>query len=75
LRTPAITGLGNGSGFSIMIQDKEKYPSILSEQTQLFIQAAQERPEIGSAFTTFQAPPHKRYLDIDREKALKMGLT
>jgi HAE1 family hydrophobic/amphiphilic exporter-1 len=72
---PAIPGLGNGSGFSIMIQDKSgNTPQYLSEQTQLFIQAARKRPEIGSAFTTFQASSPQRYLDIDREKALALGL-
>jgi hydrophobic/amphiphilic exporter-1 (mainly G- bacteria), HAE1 family len=72
---PAIPGLGNGSGFSIMIQDKTgNTPQYLAEQTQLFIQAARKRPEIGAAFTTFQASSPQRYLDIDREKALKLGL-
>ncbi len=73
---PAIPGLGNGSGFSIMIQDKAgNTPQYLSEQTQKFIAEARKRPEIGSAFTTFQASTPQRYLDIDREKAMKMGLS
>lgn len=73
---PAIPGLGNGSGFSIMIQDKAgNTPQYLAQQTQAFIQAARQRPEIGSAFTTYQASSPQRYIDIDREKALKMGLS
>ena len=72
---PAIPGLGNGSGFSIMIQDKGgNTPQYLAEQTMNFIQAARKRPEIGSAFTTFQASSPQRYIDIDREKAMAMGL-
>ncbi len=72
---PAIPGLGNGSGFSIMIQDKAgATPKYLSEQTQNFIQAARNRAEIGSVFTTFQASTPQRYIDLDREKALSMGL-
>jgi HAE1 family hydrophobic/amphiphilic exporter-1 len=72
---PAIPGLGNGSGFSIMIQDKSgNTPQYLAEQTQAFIQAARQRPEIGSAFTTYQANTPQRYIDIDREKALALGL-
>jgi len=72
---PAIPGLGNGSGFSIMIQDKTgNTPQYLAEQTQNFIMAARKRPEIGSAFTTYQANSPQRYIDLDREKALKMGL-
>jgi hydrophobic/amphiphilic exporter-1 (mainly G- bacteria), HAE1 family len=72
---PAIPGLGNGSGYSIMIQDRSgNTPAYLSEQTNNFIQAARKRPEIGTAFTTYQATSPQRYLDIDREKALKLGL-
>ena len=39
-----------------------------------FIQAANARPEIGRAFTTFQASAPQRFMDIDREKALKLGV-
>ena len=73
---PAIPGLGNGSGFSIMIQDKGgNSPEYLSENTNNFIAAANARPEIGKAFTTFQASVPQRYMDIDKEKALKLGLS
>ncbi len=73
---PAIPGLGNGSGFSIMIQDKGgNDPSYLAENTMKFIQAANARDEIGSAFTTFQANVPQRFMDIDREKALKLGVS
>jgi HAE1 family hydrophobic/amphiphilic exporter-1 len=72
---PAIPGLGNGSGFSIMLQDKGgNTPSYLSNNMMKFIKAANERPEIGSAFSTFQANVPQRYMDIDREKALKLGI-
>ena len=72
---PAIPGLGNGSGFSIMIQDKGgNTPAYLAQNAMAFIQAANARPEIASAFTTFQASVPQRFLDIDREKALKLGV-
>ncbi len=72
---PAIPGLGNGSGFSIMLQDKGgNDPAYLSVNTMKFIKAANERPEIGKAFTTFQATVPQRFMDIDREKALKLGI-
>ena len=72
---PAIPGLGSGSGFSIMIQDKGgNSPDYLAQNTMSFIQAANERPEIGRAFTTFQASVPQRYMDIDKEKALKLGV-
>ncbi len=72
---PAIPGLGNGSGFSIMIQDKVgKKPEYLAANAMKFIKAANERPEIGRAITTFQASVPQRYMDIDKEKALKLGI-
>jgi len=72
---PAIPGLGSGSGFSIMLQDRGgNTPGYLAENTGKFIQAANARPEIGNAFTTFQANVPQRYMDIDREKALKLGI-
>ncbi|MFC2148695.1 efflux RND transporter permease subunit [Bacteroidota bacterium] len=73
---PAIPGLGNGSGFSIMIQDRAgNTPAYLAENTMKFIQAANSRPEIGSAFTTFQANVPQRFMEIDKEKALKLGVS
>jgi len=73
---PAIPGLGNGSGFSIMIQDRVgKTPQYLSENLMKFIQAANARPEIGRAFSTFQSSVPQRFMDINKEKALKMGIT
>jgi len=72
---PALPGLGNGSGFSIMLQDKGgNDPSYLATNTSKFLKAANERPEIGSAFTTFQANVPQRFMDIDKEKALKLGI-
>ncbi|MCS5490681.1 efflux RND transporter permease subunit [Algoriphagus limi] len=72
---PAIPGLGNGSGFSIMIQDKEgKDPAYLAQHTYAFIEAAKSRPEIASAFTTYQATVPQRFIEIDEEKVLKAGL-
>lgn len=72
---PAIPGLGNGSGFSIMIQDKLGQPiEYLSTNVNKFIAAANKRPEISRAFTTFQANVPQKYMDIDREKALKLGI-
>ena len=73
---PAIPGLGNGSGFSIMIQDRGgNDPAYMAQHTGRFIQAANERPEIGGAFTPFQANVPQRFMDIDKEKALKLGVS
>lgn len=73
---PAIPGLGNGSGFSIMLQDRSgNNPEYVAQNSMNFIQAANARPEIGSAFTAFQASVPQRFMDIDKEKALKLGIS
>jgi HAE1 family hydrophobic/amphiphilic exporter-1 len=73
---PAIPGLGNGSGFSIMIQDRGgNSPDYLAENTTKFIRAANSKAAVGSAFTTFQANVPQRFMDIDKEKALKLGIS
>ncbi|MBI9064645.1 MAG: multidrug efflux RND transporter permease subunit [Marinilabiliaceae bacterium] len=72
---PAIPGLGNGSGFSLMLQDKSgNTPQYLSEQADEYIQKALARPEIGNIFTTFRANVPQRRLKINRDKALKSGV-
>jgi hydrophobic/amphiphilic exporter-1 (mainly G- bacteria), HAE1 family len=73
---PAIPGLGNGSGFSMMIQDRAgNTPAYLAENGMKFMLAARERKEINSVFTPFQASVPQRYMDIDKEKALKLGVS
>jgi HAE1 family hydrophobic/amphiphilic exporter-1 len=72
---PAIPGLGSGSGFTIMIQDKGgNTPDYLAGQTANFIQTAMARPEIRSVFTTFRPSVPQRYIDINRDKILKAGI-
>ena len=71
---PAIPGLGTGSGFSIMLQDRRgNTPAYLAEQTQRFIAAAAQRPEIGGLFTTFRANVPQIFADIDQAAVLKFG--
>ncbi len=72
---PAIPGLGSGSGFSLMIQDRKgQSPAYLAEQTYRFIAAAQQRPEIASAFTTFQATVPQRRMNLNTDKVLKSNV-
>jgi HAE1 family hydrophobic/amphiphilic exporter-1 len=73
---PAIPGLGSGSGFTILIQDRRgNTAEYLAGQTARFVQAAMERPEIGSVFTTFRATVPQRYMDINIDKVLKAGVS
>jgi HAE1 family hydrophobic/amphiphilic exporter-1 len=72
---PAIPGLGTGSGFTMMLQDlRGSTPAYLAEQSQKFIAAAQARPEIASIGTLYRASVPQVFVDIDKPKALKMGV-
>jgi len=72
---PAIPGLGTGSGFTMMLQDLSgNPPEYLAEQTQKFVQAASQRPEIASAGSLYRASVPQVYLDVDKPKALKLGV-
>jgi len=73
---PAIPGLGSGSGFSMMLQDKTgNTPAYLGEQAAKFITAARERPEIGSIYTTFRPSVPQKFIEINRDKVLKAGIS
>ncbi len=73
---PAIPGLGSGSGFSLMIQDRGgNSPEYLAAEMSRFIQAARERPELTGLFSTYRANVPQYYLYIDRQKALKLGVS
>lgn len=72
---PAIPGLGNGSGFTMMLQDRGgNSPEYLFQESQKFLAAANARPEIGSALTLFRPSAPQVFLDIDDAKALKLGV-
>ncbi len=73
---PPIQGLGSSAGFSMMIQDRGgNTPRYLADHTTRFLQAASQRPEIGRIYTTFRTNVPQIFLDIDRDKVLKLGLT
>src|SRR4249920_856280 len=72
---PAIPGLGTGAGFTMQLQDRSGgAPDYLAEQTQLFLQAARKRPEVGRINTLYRATVPQVYADIDRSKVLKSGV-
>ncbi len=73
---PAIPGLGTGSGFSMMLQDRGgNTPSYLGEEAARFIQAASQRPEIGGMITTYRANVPQIFADVDQDKVLKLGVS
>ena len=73
---PAIPGLGTGSGFSMMLQDRGgNTPQYLAQQTQRFIQAATEREEIGGMISTYRATVPQIFADVETDKVLKLGIS
>ena len=72
---PAIPGLGSGSGFTMMLQDRSgNAPEYLAQESAKFMQAAMQRPEIGTIFTTFRANVPQRFMDINTDQVLKAGI-
>ena len=72
---PALPGLGSTGGFSFMLQARAgATPIQLAEAANRFIAAARKRPEIGLIYTTFSATTPGYELEVDRDKARKLGV-
>ncbi len=73
---PAIPGLGTGSGFSLMLQDRGgSSPAYLADQADGFIQAARKRPEIGAINSMFRANVPQIFADVNTDMVLKLGVS
>ncbi len=73
---PAIPGLGNGGGFSMMLQDRGgNSAEYLEQQAQLFVQAANKRPEVANAMTLYRASVPQLLAKVDEDKALAAGVS
>ena len=73
---PAVPGLGNAGGFSIQIEQRQSNDDIqtFSRVVNQFVAEANKQPEIGNAFTFFSARTPGYEVDVDRDKAKKLGL-
>jgi hydrophobic/amphiphilic exporter-1 (mainly G- bacteria), HAE1 family len=73
---PAIPGLGNAGGFSIQIEQRQSNDDIRTFERVVnqFVAEANKQPEIGNAFTFFSAHTPVYEVDVDRDKAKKLGL-
>ena len=73
---PAIPGLGTGSGFSMMLQDRGgNTPAYLASQADGFVEAARERPEIGTINSIFRANVPQIFADVNTDMVLKLGVS
>jgi HAE1 family hydrophobic/amphiphilic exporter-1 len=72
---PAIPGVGTSGGFTFVLEDRAgKDVEFLSKNLDIFLAAIRKRPEIASVSTTFLASVPQQYIDVDRDKVLKLGV-
>src|SRR5262245_30923407 len=73
---PTISGSGASAGFNFLLQDRSGSMSVdrLGELSRQFQEAARKRPEIGNIFTSFDPRYPQVKVDLDREKARKLGV-
>ena len=73
---PAIPGLGITDGFEFVLQNiASSNPQELAEAMRAVISEAIAQPEIASAYSTFSANVPQIYIDLDREKVKKLGIS
>jgi HAE1 family hydrophobic/amphiphilic exporter-1/multidrug efflux pump len=70
-----IEGLGQTGGFEAFIQARGSGDAKqLESMAQKFVEAASKRPELAGVATTFSASTPQIRIDLDREKAIMMGV-
>ena len=73
---PAVQGLGAAGGFKLMVEDRGDHtPQELSGATNALVAAANKDPAFAGVYTLYNSGAPSLYVDIDREKAEKIGLT
>jgi HAE1 family hydrophobic/amphiphilic exporter-1 len=72
---PAIPGVGTSGGFQFVLEDRAgRDVQFLADNVSRFLAAAGKRAEIGMISTTFLPHVPQRFVDVDRDKALKQGV-
>ena len=72
---PPIMGMSTTGGFEAYIQNKTgKSSKELMAKTEEFLAAANKRPELSNITTTFSVSTPQYTIDLDREKAMVLGV-
>jgi hydrophobic/amphiphilic exporter-1 (mainly G- bacteria), HAE1 family len=72
---PAIPGIGTSGGVVAVLEDVAGMPvDFLAQNTQKFMEAVRQRPEIGRILTTWLPSVPQLYLYVDQDKVLKQGV-
>ena len=76
LSPPPVQGLGTGGGFKMMIQDRsaQGYKALEGATYAMMGAAAQNPNEVQQVFSLFNTASPRIQADIDRDKALMMGV-
>jgi HAE1 family hydrophobic/amphiphilic exporter-1 len=74
---PTVPGFGNSSGFELRLLDKSGSGDLreTAQITNQFMEALKKRPEIGSAFTSFDAEFPQYLIHVDQAMAAKKGVS
>jgi HAE1 family hydrophobic/amphiphilic exporter-1 len=72
---PSIPGLGVAGGVSFVLEDRaDRGVQYLATNVDTFLAAARERPELARVTTTLLPNVPQVYVEVDRDKALKLGV-
>ncbi|HEY1265991.1 MAG TPA: multidrug efflux RND transporter permease subunit [Candidatus Binatia bacterium] len=73
---PTISGFGASAGFNFLLQDRSGSLTVqqLGDVSRQFLDAARKRPELANLFTSFDPRYPQVKVDLDREKARKLGV-
>ena len=75
VNAPPVRGLSTFGGFEFQLQDRRGLPiSVLVENANKMIGAANQRPEIGAAFTQFAANTPQIEVEVNRDRAKAIGV-
>ncbi len=73
---PAIPGVGTSGGITFILQDQGgRDVQFLADETTKYMDALRKRPEAGMVSTTLLPDIPQLYVNVDRDKVLKQGVS
>ncbi len=73
---PSIPGVGTSGGFTMALEDRSGSDiQFLATNVEKFLEAARKRPELTGLTTTFLPSVPQIHVEVDKEKALKQGVS
>jgi multidrug efflux pump len=75
LTPPPVSGLGSGSGFKIIIEDRNDLgPAELQSQIERIIERSKESDKVENLFSVHRAHIPQLYVDLDRDQCQSMAV-